>query len=188
MSWRKIMVVHKKVDTAEEFDEWASLPDNADRRLEFIGGEIVEVPSNPYSSSIASRINMFIGMYLLQNDIGHLTGEGGGYMVSGERYAPDVAFISRQRQPELVREGYNPNPPELVVEVISPTDSQKNLRIKVANYLAAGTQVWVVYPDDQEVEVYRPGQPVLILDHTGTLEGAPTLPGFRLPVRDVFPE
>ena len=183
-----VMVVQKKTYTAEEFDEWARLPDNADRRLELIGGEIIEVPSNPYSSSVASRINTYIGMYLLQNDIGHLTGEGGGYMVSGERYAPDVAVISRQRQPELVREGYNPNPPDLAVEVVSPTDSEKNLLIKVANYLAAGTLVWVVYPDVKEVEVYRPGQPVLILDETGTLDGGHALPGFRLNVRDIFPE
>ena len=77
-----------------EFEAFIDLPENAERFFEFIGGEILEVPSNTYSSKIASRISGFIFMYLLQNDIGHLTGEQGGYMVFGERYAPDVAFIS----------------------------------------------------------------------------------------------
>ncbi len=81
-------------------------------------------------------------------------------MVSGERYAPDVAYISKKRQPELARVGYNPNPPELAVEVDFPSiyKSQEDLRIKVANYIAAGTLVWVVRPDTKMVEVYAPGQ------------------------------
>ena len=69
------------------------------------------MPSNPYASAISSRINGFFFVYLLQNPIAHLTGEAGGYQVAGERYAPDVGVILRARQPELARQGYNPNAP-----------------------------------------------------------------------------
>jgi Uma2 family endonuclease len=181
------MVIQAKRYTVDEFAALVNSPENADRVLEYIGGEVVVVPSNPYSSKIATRISGFIFAYLLQNDIGHLTGEAGGYVVAGERYAPDVAFISYAKQQELAREGYNPNPPDLAVEVISPTDVEHHLRIKVVNYQAVGTVVWVVNPQANIIEVYRPGQPVTIAEVGDTLDGGDFLPGFTLPVKDIFP-
>lgn len=176
--------------TVEEFDEFVHLPANADKLFEFIGGEIVEVPSNPYSSKIALRIGRLIGNFVDEHDLGHVTGEAGGYVVSGERYAPDVAFISYDRQSELATSGYNPAPPELAVEVISSDRSSElnQLRIKVSNYLAAGTIVWVIKPDDKQVEVYEPGQPVKILGENDTLTGNDILSEFVLPVKDIFPK
>ena len=176
--------------TVEEFDRFAALPENADKLFEYIGGEVVEVPSNPYVSEIAYNIGFAIKLYLRERGIaGHVTGEAGGYMVSGERYAPDVAFISKARQAELATQDYNPNPPELAVEVDFPStyQSQKDLRTKVVNYLAAGTVVWVVLPETKEVEVYVPGQPRKLVSVDGTLDGGDLLPGFTLPVKEIFP-
>lgn len=176
-----------KLHTIDEFEQIIERPENADRLFEFIGGEIVEVPSNPFSSAIASLISFYIRLFLRQNHIeGHVTGEAGGYQVSGERYAPDVAYLSKTLQPELVQQGYNPAPPQLAVEVVSPTDNPRKLQIKIANYLAAGTLLWVVYPEDRTIEVYRPGKPVEVVDEDGTLSGEGVLPGFTLPVRDIF--
>lgn len=182
------MVLHKQQVTVEEFDAWVLLPQNADMLFENIRGEIVEVPSNPYSSKISSRISGYIFMYLLQNDIGHLTGEQGGYQVAGERYAPDVAFTTYHSQPEEVaRQGYNPVPPDLAVEVMSPTDSDEFLRVKVANYLFAGTEVWLVDPDTQRVEVYAPAKKMRFIGADAVLE-TDLLPGFSLAVKDIFPQ
>jgi Uma2 family endonuclease len=179
----------KKRYTTEEFDRFVTLPENADKLFELIAGEGVEVsPSNPYSSHISGWVQTFINMYLLENPIGYTTGEQGGYIVSGDRYAPDVGYISKSRQPQLVLEGYNPNPPDLAVEVMSPSDSTRHISVKIANYLAVGTTVWVIYPKAREVEVYRPGQTVEILDIHGVLDGGEVLPGFTLPVKDIFPE
>jgi Uma2 family endonuclease len=172
--------------TVDEFDEFAALPENEDRLFEFIGGEIVEVPSNPYSSYLASRFNRRLAAFVEDHNLGWVTGEAGGYRVSGERYAPDVAYISKARQPELVREGYNPIPPNLAIEIFSPSDSEKKLRIKLANYLAAGTVVWVAYPETKEIEIYIPGQPYKVVGIDGTLDGGDVLPGFKLAVRDIF--
>jgi Uma2 family endonuclease len=182
------MAVQKKPYTVEEFDAFAALPENAERLLEFVGGEIVEVPSNPYSSKIAMRMGRFVSVFVDDHNLGHVTGEAGGYWVSGERYAPDVAFISKERQPELAHEGYNPNPPNLAIEIVSPSDDERKLRIKLANYLAAGTLVWVVYPQSREVEVYAPGQPMKLVDINGVLDGGEALPGFKLAVHDIFPD
>jgi Uma2 family endonuclease len=172
--------------TAKEFDEMAGLPENADKRLEFIGGEVIEVVSNNYSSVIAARILMAIGVYTQREKLGFVTGADGGYVVSGERYIPDVAFISKAKQPEPSRETYNSKAPDLAVEVVSPTDALSDIVDKVAGYLAAGTVVWVVYPDKQQAKVYEPGQPVKTVGIDGALDGGSVLPGFKLLLKDVF--
>jgi Uma2 family endonuclease len=68
----------------------------------------------------------------------------------------------------------------------SANDDDK-MRIKVTNYLTAGTVVWVVNVPEQNVEVYLPGKPVKILSVNETLDGSDVLPGFQIPVRDIFP-
>jgi Uma2 family endonuclease len=174
--------------TVDEFDEWVNLPEQAEKLFELIGGEIFEVPSNPYSSEVAAEILFRIKLFLRENHIeGHVTGEAGGYQVSGERYAPDVAYISSIKQEKLpYKQGYNSNPPDLAVEVISPNDSDRNLAIKVANYLAAATVVWIVRLVKKEVEIYVAGQPVQILTITDMIDGGDVLPGFVLPVKEIF--
>ncbi len=185
------MVLQKQaVTTAEQFDEFIQRADLGDTIYELIAGEIVEVPSNPFVSHIGGSIRFFIRLFIRENNIGgYVTGADGGYQVAGERYAPDVAYISRARQPELARTGYNPNPPELAVEVISDEgnlDEQRGLRRKITNYLAAGTIVWVVFPFSQMIEVHAPGQPMRICGLADTLDGGDILPGFQLPARDIF--
>ena len=181
----------KQKMSAEAFDQFVQRPENAEKILELIAGEVFEVPSNPYVSEIANLIAFFIRLFLVENKIaGHVTGEAGGYMVGGERYAPDVAYISYARQAELARSGYNPNPPELAVEVISDPENweeHRQLRIKLSSYLAAGVLVWVVNPEDQLVEVHQVGQSALVVDASGTLTGGEVLPGLKLAVKDIFP-
>ena len=175
----------------KEFETFVERPENSDKLFEFIGGEIVEMPSNPYASRIAGKIFGELYIYLKMNDIGHLTGEAGGYMVSGERYAPDVAFISYERQAELAGQGYNPNPPELAVEVISDAsnaEEQRRLRFKLIAYLTAGVIVWVVNTEARLVEVHQAGQASQELDERDILKAESILPGFELAVKDIFPQ
>ena len=131
----------------------------------------------------------YIGNFVDEHDLGHVTGEAGGYKIGfGERYAPDVAYVSKDRQAELNTSGYNDVPPNLAVEVEYPTDlaSEKRLRYKVTNYLNVGTTVWVVYPETKTVEIYVPGQSVQFLSENDTLTGGDVLKGFSVPLREVF--
>ena len=105
------MAVQTRRYTVEEFDRMARLPENAERRLEYIGGEIVSVVSNSYSSEVAANILISVGSYVKSRKLGRVTGADGGYKVVNERYIPDVAYISQARQPEPSHEAYNPNPP-----------------------------------------------------------------------------
>ncbi|MDX2075048.1 MAG: Uma2 family endonuclease [bacterium] len=177
--------------TAQEFDDWADLPENSERLFELISGEIIEkMPSNVYSSIIAIRIASLLMIYLFKNDIGYVSGEQGGYKVGDNRFAPDVAFVSYTKQKNANKRGYNPVVPDLAVEVISDADNREELtalRRKVTGYLNAGVIVWIVDCDKQTVEVHQLGQDVKILGVADTIEVAELLPDFKLAVRDIFP-
>lgn len=182
------MVVHTHIRVSiEEFEKIAALPENADRRLEYIGGEIVEVVSSSEASEIAMRIAIKIGNHVEAHQLGRVTGADGGYKVSGEDYIPDVAFISNVRQPKRPNVAWNPLAPDLAVEVVSPTDRPTVIADKVANYPLAGTLLWYVFPDDKQVKVYAPGQPAKTLGIDDVLDGGKVLPGFKLAVKDIFP-
>jgi Uma2 family endonuclease len=178
----------QKTMTVEEFEEYANLPENADLRLEFIDGEMIEVPSNAYSSEINALIMWQLGNHVYPRGLGHITGEGGGYKVAGARLAPDAAFVSKARQGKLDRQGYNSVAPDLAIEVMSPTDKDSDLEKKLKKYAEAGTVAWVFYPDTRLVKVHIPGQPEKTLGSDETLEGGEVLPGFTLRIGDIFPE
>jgi Uma2 family endonuclease len=174
--------------TVEAFDHFVEQPHNADKVFELINGEVVEVLSNPQSSAYSQVVAGEFYIFLRGKDIAHLTGEAGGYMVAGERYAPDVAILLKACQAKLVERGYNPTAPDLAVEVDFPSSyqSRDQLLTKIVNYLAAGTVVWVVRPEYLEVEVYIPGAPKQVFGINDVLECEDVLPGFRLPVALIF--
>lgn len=182
------MAIFKRVFTAEEFEAFADLPENADKNFEFVEGEIIEkMATNGYCSELAMRIGRFIGNFVDDSDMGHVTGADGGYKISEERYIPDVAYVSKIRQEALdKRGGYNSVPPDLVVEVVSPTDSLKVLKKKITHYLEIGAIVWVFFPERQQVEIHKPGATVQVLNIDDEIDGGAILPGFRLPLRRIF--
>lgn len=167
----------------DNFDSWLRTQSDD---YEYIAGEVLRVVSNNYCSQIAMLIGAFITLYVSQNGLGHVTGADGGYQVQGERYIPDVGFIRKVRQPEPCHEAYNPNPPDLAIEVMSPTDQERHMLVKLSNYLASNTEVWIVYPDDKTVHVHEVGRAVRILgiddDLTSNL-----MPNFIISVKSIFP-
>lgn len=175
--------------SVEDFEAFVEREENADKLFEFIGGQIIEVPSNTYVSAIAALIAFYVRLFLREHGLqGQVTGAAGGYIIAGEHYAPDVAYISAAKQPEPWKSGYNPVPPDLAVEVVSSdrADEAHRLRIKVTNYLLEGVTVWVVRPEDKVIEVHAPGQPVKLYREADTLDGGAVLPEFALPVAEVF--
>jgi len=180
------MVLETQKMVVSDFDQWVHLPENIDREFEYIRGEIVPVVSNSKSSKIGLLIGSYIIVHVESHDSGHTTGADGGYQVQNERYIPDVGFISKKRMPVLEDASYISITPDLAVEVVSPTDSQRLLTVKIGNYLAAGTTVWVVYPDEEAIDVYAPNQAVNRLEKENTLDGRNILPEFKLPLDKIF--
>ncbi|MBL8156663.1 MAG: Uma2 family endonuclease [Anaerolineae bacterium] len=176
----------------DEFLAVALAPENADRRLQRIDGEIVEVVSNNQSSEIGFTIGSELYSFVRPRKLGRVTGSDGGYTILGEQYIPDCAFVSHQRQPQTTTEAYPEVAPDVVVEVLSPSntasgDERDRLSRKVANYLAAGCELWLVYPDEKKLERYVAGEPVQTYRSGDTLPGRGLLEGFRLDIASVWP-
>jgi len=174
------------ISSVAEFEVFASLPENAARNLEYIGGELIEVGSNDIATMVAARINWLLGNTVYPDTLGHLSSSDGGYAIGNERYIPDVAYISKERYPKPKGVTWIPIAPDLAVEVLSPSNTGKEIAIKLSNYLAAGTVVWMVDPDDETVSVHEPGKAAQILRESDTLTGGDVLPGFSVTVKDIF--
>lgn len=187
------MLIDKKTHTKVEFYEFIRQPQHAEHTYELIDGEICEkMPTFGYGSGTGARVTTFIGMYLLNHDIAHFTDAQGGYEIDQENtFAPDVGIILKSRLAQLPPDQYVPLVPDFVVEVVSSSDlkAHKNrIEKKLHKYIEAGVSlIWYVYPERKEVEVYKHGQPKQVVGVDGILDGGDVLPGFTLPVRDIFP-
>lgn len=144
-----------------------------------------------------SRITARVGQLLL-NWLDHQP-EPRGSVLSGEagcrlRRDPDttvgidVVYISaelaaRESEETSLIDGV----PVLVVEILSPSDTQEEVDEKTDGYLQAGVAVvWVIDPHDRTVTIYRPGQEPELVNVRQELSGDPHLPGFRVPVAQIF--
>jgi Uma2 family endonuclease len=169
-------------------DLWAM---DSETPFELIEGELREVsPSEGPSSEIALTFVEVLRPFLRAHRLGRLSSEATGYIVSRDPdtvLAPDVGFVRL----ELVADGFPrgtfvPFPPDLVIEVMSPSNRVIEMERKAALYLRGGTRlIWVVRPQTRTVTVYSPGGTQL-LEIGDTLGGGDVLPGFAMPVADVF--
>lgn len=183
------MAVQQKRMTYSEFEAFTAAPENRDRNFELINGEIVEVSPTEQHATIAATIAGEIYAYLKQHSIGRVGVEPRHKIPDDHHNAliPDVAFTSTERLLPIVKRGAVPQMPDLAVEVKSPDDSSLALRAKAIYYLNNGSSmVWIVYPDQELVEIYQPDTDVQILTAKDTINGGSVLPGFTLAVRDVF--
>ena len=172
--------------TAQEFEKYSLLPENSGRRLELIGGEVVELLPDECSRRMTIRFARLVKAYLDQHPIGYATPPGIGYKVGNDRYMPDIGFVRKARQPFPPKASYNSLAPDLVFEVVSPTDQMDHILAKVMNYRLASAMVWVVYPGSKEIQVFAPGQPSKKLGIGDTLDGGTVLPGFAAKLADIF--
>jgi len=168
-------------------------PANIDRRLQRIDGEIVELISSYNASVSAATLTCEVGLFVQQHKLGYMTGADCGYTISGEQYIADGAFVSYQRKPKDPNEYYPDLAPNLVIEVLSPgnlggEDERIKMPRKVANYLAAGCELWLIDPETEKLERYLPNQPVRTYRNGDVLEGIGLLEGFKLEISTIWPE
>jgi Uma2 family endonuclease len=176
--------------TVEELYEMEDLPE----RFEVIRGEIVEMaPTGWTHTSTSMRIGIKLGIWLENNPIGVLGGADGGFALSQDPLVvlvPDVSLVLAERLPQEHSASRIPNlAPDLVVEVISPSDRASRVHDKVLTYLELGVRlVWVVDPPRRTVTVYSSKQPKIAtqLNMGESLDGGDVLPGFKLPLANIF--
>lgn len=179
----------KKLLSAEEFFD---LPDPDDGSvLELVRGEVVTV-SNPglEHGEVQLNIGTELRNFLKANRIGRVFTESGTVVERGPDTVrgPDVSYYSKERLPlDLRVVKYHDQPPDLCVEVVSPSNTKRQLRDKTKEYFFAGVRmVWVVDPEDRSVTVLRAPDEGRTLYDAATLDGGDVLPGFTCKVADLF--
>lgn len=164
-----------------------------DKRLcEFIDGTLVEKPVGSRESIIALFIATALNNFVRPRKLGLVSGEAGPIRTSTTRIRmPDVAFISIDDLPsrKLPDEPILSVPPSLAVEVISVGNTKAEMRQKVKEYFESGVRlVWLVYPKTRTIAVYEKlaEEPTRILGENERLDGASVLPGFSIPIAELF--
>jgi Uma2 family endonuclease len=159
---------------------------------ELIDGQLVEREMSQKSDAIALNIGAYIRVFVREHNLGLVNGSQGSYQIFPDDprrvRIPDASFTRKDRIPGgPPEEGHGRIPPDLVVEVVSPNDMAEDVNAKVEDFLNAGVpQVWVLYPQTETVHVFRSPRGFEVVRRDGTLDGGDILPGFRVPVRDLF--
>ena len=180
------MTTQKMLLTAEEFYLFCCRNDG---RYELVDGEVVEMsPVNKEHGVIATNIGTAFNIYRRRRGSGWSMVET-GYTLRRRPdtvRGPDVSFVLRS-DVEGRGSGFPVGAPDIAVEVVSPSDTAAEIARKVAEYLAAGSQrVWAVYPAGRRVVVHRADGSVLSFDGDDVITDEELLPGFSLPLSEVF--
>jgi len=179
----------KQLTTAEDLIE---MPDAPGKFQELVRGEVIELPGvGARHGYIGGLIHDYLKAYARERKLGLVFVGAVGYIMARDPDTvriPDGSFVARERIPEgRLPRGYWPLAPDLAVEIVSPGDSATELRAKVHQYLEAGTRlVWVVWPDEETVTVYQTSDAPVESGPDGELHGGEVLPGFRVPVSELF--
>lgn len=180
------MSATKTLLTAEEFDTY---PFEEDKRYELDEGELIEMTRPAYRhNQVLAKLTLRVGNFLERTRLGDmLISENLYALAPGTRRAPDLAVILGDRRRELEQATVIPIIPEIVAEVLSPSETTRMIQRKLKQYFQAGVkEVWLIYPEAREVEIWTgPEPPEGALSGDAALE-SPLLPGFALSLNDLF--
>jgi Uma2 family endonuclease len=177
-----------KLVTADELfahPEWG--------RCELVRGKVkLMSPAGGQHGDIVFKITLRLGVFVESKGLGSLLAADTGFWIARNPdtvRGPDLMFYSTSRIPSGgFPKTYLTVPPDLAVEVVSPTDLFSEVTEKAESYVIAGVRLtWIIDPQRNRAHVYRPNQAVQTLSDIDTLSGEDVLPGFSLPLKDLFP-
>jgi Uma2 family endonuclease len=162
-------------------------------RYELVRGELRRMsPSGHMHGMVAARVLARLAPFVEQNHMGETYTADAGFLLRRAPdtvRAPDVAFVTAARLAtmNLSPTGFFPGAPDLAIEVVSPSDTDREVEEKTAEWLAAGTQVVVIVePTRRTASVYRPGADVQSFGESDRLTISDLLPGWSLRVQEIF--
>lgn len=183
-------IVQPKRMTAAEFEARYA---NKDRRAELIHGEVIEMsPAMPPHGMYTVRVTLPIAQFVEAHELGEVFGAETGFTIqhadgAESVLAPNIAFIAKERLPADLPNTFWRIPPDLVVEIRSESERQRDVLQKIALWLEGGARlVWYIDPSSQQVKVHRADGTSQTLNIHDTLSGEDVLPGFELPVQKIF--
>lgn len=154
---------------------------------EYVKGELISMPpTSGEHGDISANLFLFLGPYVRENQQGRVYTSDTGFKIGDRFLIPDIAFVSTERLPEDRRKAFS-IPPDLAVEIVSPTDVLFRVFEKALIYLSGGTQiVWVIEPVAKTVTVYRSETDIKVLTREDTLTGEDVVEGFSCQVAQLF--
>lgn len=161
-------------------------------RGELIRGELCEtMAGGGRHGEIVMRAGFFLNGFIMPRRLGRLAGSDSGVLLERDPDTvrePDIAYISAETLPlDVEVTGYYEVVPDLIVEVVSPSDSAREVMDKALMWLSFGARmVWAVNPESSSVDVYRVGERTVTLAEDDTLDSLDVLPGFTCPVGGIF--
>lgn len=157
---------------------------------ELIDGTLVEKEMGSLESMLGMRLGRLIGNFVDAHKLGVLTGEAGFIKFKkGNIRAPDVTFIPWSSLPAngFPKEAFWKVAPGLIVEVLSPGNTDAEIERKLREFFGAKCQLaWVIDPATKTAKVYTSATAFTQLKETDTLDGGSVLPGFALALQDLF--
>ncbi|WP_414562709.1 MULTISPECIES: Uma2 family endonuclease [unclassified Anabaena] len=165
---------------------------NRELRLERTAeGELIIMPPTGWKSGNRnSKLTQRLANWADADDTGLVFDSSTGFKLpNGANRSPDASWVSRERL-----EALNPDPtrflpmaPDFAVELRSASDNLESLQQKMQEYLNNGVRLgWLIDPQNQRVEIYRPGEEVEILQSPTSLSGEDILPGFVLDLSGIL--
>jgi Uma2 family endonuclease len=183
-TWAKPVLVTAAELLALPDDEW---------RYELVEGRLVRMsPTGDRHNRTTGRLFRAVDGFVTPRGLGEVYPQDSGFLVSetGEPdtvLAPDLAFVRAEKVPQPSVEGYPRIAPDVVAEVISPSQTLAQLRQKAETWLACGVrQVWIVVPEARTIEVWSAARPPITLGDGDTLTGEDALAGFMVAVAELF--
>lgn len=168
-------------------------------RVELVDGEVVpkygvDGPLSPTSNAhgrVVMKLVLRLGVHVETNALGEIYADPACFIISEmpkRIRCPDVAFVRAARVPALLRLGdFLRLAPDLAAEIISPSEPRTYTDRKIAQYLEAGVRlVWRIDLRNHVVAAYTPDGPVVHLAESDVLDGGDVVPGFTLPVAELF--
>ncbi|KAM3093312.1 Uma2 family endonuclease [Phormidesmis sp. 146-35] len=177
--------------TDDQFEQVCS----ANRDLKFErtaqGELIIMPPTGSETGTWNSGLTGQLWFWNQQTQLGKSFDSSTGFKLpNGATRSPDLAWVKQARWDALTpqqKRKFAPLCPDFVAELKSPSDDIEDTRAKMQEYLENGALLgWLINPEDQQVEIYRPGQPVEILHRPATLSGETVLSGFVLDLREIW--
>src|SRR5580658_5772126 len=178
----------KTLLTPEQFDNY---PFEEDKRYELDEGELIEMTKPAYKHNrVLKKLLVELELYLRNHPIGKALISENLYALSPlTRRSPDVAVILGDRRKELRDAKVIPIIPEIVAEVLSPSETPGMIQRKMKQYFEAGVkEVWIIQPKSLRVEIWgSPDRMDHALSGTDSIT-SPLLPRFALPLDELFAE
>lgn len=170
--------------TAKDLDK----PGNS--LCELIDGVLVEKPVGAHESFLGLYLGHLIVAFVQKHDLGVVLGADGLFWVNDEQLrAPDITFFPWSSFPneEIPDVTWWSVPPGLCVEVLSPSNTAKEIDRKLQEVFHAGCRLaWVIDPEDKTARIYTSAKKFKKLDARGTLSGGKVLPGFEVSLAELF--